>query len=110
MKKLIIVAAIALFTLNVSASEKPVNPNESLRNEIVNLLGDNLSYNFIKNQFTVEVIFTVSNKGEVIILSTNAPNKTVEKTIKKKLNYKKVDFRTSKTGEIYLLPLTIKNS
>lgn len=110
MKKLIIVVAIALFTLNVSAAEKPIKPNESLRNEIVNLIGNNVNYDFIENQFTVEVIFTVNNNGEVIILSTNAPNKTVEKTIKKKLNYKKVDFRSSKKGEMYLLPLTIKKS
>jgi len=39
MKKLIIVA-IALFTLNLSAAESPVKPNELLRTDIVQLLGD----------------------------------------------------------------------
>ncbi len=112
MKKIIIVAAIALFTLNVSAADKPVKPNASLRNEIVNLLGNNLTYertyNLTENEFTVEVIFTVNSQGEVIILDANAPNKRIEKIIKKKLNYKKVSFRTTKKGEIYLLPLIVK--
>ena len=110
MKKLIIIAVIALFTLHVSAKEKPNHPNESLRNEIVNLLGDNLSYVLDKNDVTVEVLFTVNNQGELIIVSTNATNEKVEKFIKKKLNYKKVNFKAAKTGEIFLLPLTIKNS
>ncbi len=38
MKKLIIVAAVALFTLNITAAE-PVKPNESLRSEIVSFIG-----------------------------------------------------------------------
>lgn len=96
MKKLIIVAAIALFTLNTYAAEKPVEPNNSLRTEIVNLLGDSLVSNFVENQFTVEVIFTVNNQGEVVILSTDATDKKIENKIKKKLNYKKVNFRTEK--------------
>ncbi len=114
MKKTIIIVAMALLTLNVSATENPVKPSESLRNEIVDLLGtsltfDNYLYNDpVEDRIRVEVIFTVNNQGEVIILSTNGPNKSVERTIKKKLNYKKVDFRTTKKGEIYLLPLIVK--
>ena len=114
MKKTIIIVAIALFTLNVSATENPVKPSESLRNEIVDLLGtsltfDNHSYNYsVEDRITVEIIFTVNNQGEVIILSTNVPNRSIERAIKKKLNYKKVNFRTTKKGEIYLLPLLVK--
>lgn len=108
MKKIIIVAAIALFTLNVSASEKPVKPNDYLRTEIVNLLGDNLSFHFNKNEITVEVLFTVTNQGELVIISANTQNEDIEQYIKEKLNYKKVNFKAN-PGEMFLLPLKIKN-
>jgi len=108
MKKLIIVA-VALFTLNISAAE-PIEPNKSLRSEIVSLLGDNLTFDFDQNEISIEVLFTVNRNGELIIISTDAPNEKTESLIKEKLNYKKVDFKANKPGEMFLLPLKIKNS
>jgi len=108
MKKLIIVA-LALFTLNISAAE-PIEPNKSLRSEIVSLLGDNLTFDFDQNEISIEVLFTVNRNGELIIISTDAPNEKTESLIKEKLNYKKVDFKANKPGEMFLLPLKIKNS
>ena len=107
MKKLIVVA-VALFTLNISAAE-PVEPNDTLRSEIVSLLGDNLSFYLDQNEITIEVLFTINTHGELIVISTNAPNKHTESIIKNKLNYKKVDFRSTKPGEMFLLPLKVKN-
>ena len=108
MKKLIIVA-IALFTLNISAAE-PIEPNKSLRSEIVKLLGDNLTFNFDQNEITISVIFTVNSHGELIIISTDAPNKSAEQILRRRLNYKKVNFKANRPGEMFLLPLTIKSS
>ena len=55
-------------------------------------------------------LFTVNRNGQLIIISTDAPNEKTETVIKKKLNYKKVDFKANKPGEMFLLPLKIKNS
>jgi len=109
MKKLIIVAIVALFTLNISAAE-PVKPSKSLRTEIISLLGDNLTFDFDQNEISIEVLFTVNRNGELIIVATNAPNKSTELLIKSKLNYKKINFNADKPGEMFLLPLKIKNS
>ena len=108
MKKLIIIV-VALFTLNLSAAV-PIEPNKSLRSEIVSLLGDNLTFDLDQNEITIDILFTVNRNGEVIIISTNAPNKSTELLIKRKLNYKKVDFKENEPGEMFLLPLKIKNS
>jgi hypothetical protein len=108
MKKLIIVV-VALFALNISAAE-PVEPNKFLRSQIISLLGDNLTFDFDQKEVTIEVLFTLNKKSELIIISTNAPSQSVETSIKKKLNYKKVDFKGNKPGEMFLLPLKIKNS
>ena len=109
MKKLIIVA-IALFTLNLSAAESPVKPNELLRADIIQLLGDECPSDFIKENCIVDVIFTINSKSEVIVLSVNAPNDVAENFIKRKLNYKKVNYKTTKEGELFLLPLKFQKS
>ena len=109
MKKLIIVA-IALFTLNLSAAESPVKPNDLLRADIVQLLGNDCQADFSKADCSVEVIFTINSKSEVIVLSINAPSRISESFIKRKLNYKKVNYKTTKEGELFLLPLRFKKS
>ncbi len=109
MKKLIIVA-IALFTLNLSAAESPVKPNDLLRADIVQLLGDDCPTEFSKEECNIDVIFTINSKSELIVLSVDAPNKIVESFIQNKLNYKKVHYKTTKEGELFLLPLKFKKS
>lgn len=109
MKKLIIVA-ITLFTLNVSATEKPIKPNEVLRSEIVDIIGPNYSEDFNNKDFTVEVLFTINSKSEIIVLSANSGNESMENFIKSKLNYKKVNYKSEKVGELFLLPVTFKKS
>ena len=110
MKKLFIVAAIALFSLNVSAAEKPIKPSESLRAEIVQLIGSETPFIMGDAEYTVEVLFTVNSKSEIIVLYSNASNKEMENFIKSKLNYKKVDFQVKKEGELFLLPVKFQKS
>ena len=109
MKKLIIVA-IALFTLNASAALEPVKPNEALRADIVQLIGDKYPVQFNKEECNIEVLFTVNSKSEIIVLSSNAPSEIAERFIRNKLNYKKVNYKSTKVGELFLLPLTFKKS
>jgi hypothetical protein len=110
MKNFIIVVAIALFTLNVSATENPIKPSEELRTEIVDLIGYESPFDFENKEYTVEVIFTVNSKSEIIVIYSNSPNLETEKFIKGKLNYKKVNYKVTKEGELYLLPLKFKKA
>ncbi len=109
MKKLFIVA-IALFTLNLAAAENPIKPSETLQSDIVELIGSETSFDFEKTETIVNVIFTVTSKNEVIVLSTGDANKELANFIKSKLNYKKVDFNDHKNGELFLLPVKFKKS
>jgi len=108
MKKLIIVA-IALFTLNIAAAE-PVKPNETLRSEIIELIGGKSPFDLKNDQQTINVIFTVNSKNEIIVLSADTNNEEMIKFVQRKLNYKKVNYKSTKAGELFLLPVTFKNS
>lgn len=104
----ILVIAFTLFAMNVSAAVlAPVKPTTKLRAEIVNLIGSTCPFELDKNECTAEVLFTVNTNGEVIVLSVNSSNEEAEYFLKNKLNYKKVSFKATKEGELYLLPLRI---
>jgi len=57
------------------------------------------------DELGAEVLFTVNNNKEIIILSVDSDDDLLESYLKRKLNYKKVNHRPSKNGEIYLLPV-----
>ena len=104
----ILVIVFTLFAMNVSAAVlSPVKPNTKLRAEIVELIGPTCPYEYDKDECTAEVLFTVNTNGEIIVLSVNSPNKKAEPYLKSKLNYKKVNYKPVKEGELYLLPLRI---
>ena len=102
------VFAFALLTVQIAAaSTNPIKPTDELRVEMVELIGsssldiDDMS----ADEFSAEVLFTVNAKQEIIILSVDSENDQLESYLQRKLNYKKVDHRPSKHGEIYLLPV-----
>lgn len=107
MKKLkLFVLALGLFTINMTAANlTPVNPTQELRTEIVDLIGSNYMDQIIADQLEADVLFTVNSKKELIVLSVDTDNDQLESYLKNRLNYKKVQFRPSKNGEIYLLPV-----
>lgn len=107
MKKLkFFIVAFTLLAVSTSAAVfGPIKPTNQLRTEIVDLLGPNCPYEYEKNECTAYVIFTVNTNKEIIILSVDSPNKKAESYLKNKLNYKKVSHKSTREGEIFLLPL-----
>ena len=101
------VIAITLFTINATAANfHPIKPTDELRVEIVDMIGsDYIDEMMIADQYEANVLFTVNSKKELIVLSVDTDNEQLESYLKWKLNYKKVDYRPSKNGEIYLLPV-----
>ena len=101
------ILALGLFSINVSAANfHPIKPTDELRIEIVDMIGSNsLNEIMIAGQHEATVLFTVNSKKELIVLSVDTDNVQLESYLKWKLNYKKVHYRPSKIGEIYLLPV-----
>ncbi len=98
--------ALVLFTINVSAANlNPVKPTDALRFEIVDLIGTNYMTEMQADQYDADVLFTVNANKELIVLSVDSNSDQLESYLKAKLNYKKVNHKPSKYGEIYLLPV-----
>ena len=108
--KLFIATIALVFAVQVSANnEKPLVPNAQLRAELVDLMGSNVPFELENSELTAEVLFTVNSHGEVIVIQVVSENPAAVKHIKNKINYKKVSHRTTKPGEIYLMPVRIVN-
>ena len=106
--KLFIAAFALVFAIQVSANnEKPIKVTAQLQSELVELMGTEVPFTLENGELTAEVLFTVNSKGEVIILQIVSENPAAEKHIKNKINYKKVSHRTSKPGEIYMMPVRV---
>lgn len=109
--KILVTAFALVLTINVSsANENPLKPSVQLRAELVDLIGTSSPYQLTTDESTAEILFTVNSSGEVIVISVISDNSETVKYIKSKINYKKVSHRTSKPGEMYLLPLRIVKS
>jgi len=60
------------------------------------------------NGETLKIRFTVNEKSEIIVLSTD--NSNLDATIKGALNYDKIESGELKPFEIYILPVTFEKS
>ncbi len=108
--KVLFVASILFFAIQVSASNgAPLKPDAQLRSQLVELIGTQYPSELNEAVVTAEVTFTVNNNGEVIILSIHSSNSLADVFIKRKINYKKINYRSKKVGAIYLLPIKMIN-
>lgn len=106
--KLFIAAFALVFAVQVSANtEKPLKATAQLQSELVQLMGSEVPFQIENGELTAEVLFTVNSRGEVIVLKIVSDNPEAEKHIKSRINYKKVSHRTSKPGEIYMMPVRV---
>ena len=97
----LVIGAAGLFASN---AEKGVVPKEEIRSQIVKLLK---APNFaVENEMTVNITFTFSSEGEIVVLDVASRNRTILKFIRENLNYKKFQ-NPGEREKIYTMPLKI---
>ena len=119
MKKLkLTITAIALCFATMTAFATETEPttatsesNQAFRSQIVSLLGSEVP-DYLTNggDITTSLSLMLNNDNEVIVVSTDSKNESLDNYVKSKLNYQKIDVKGLKKGEIYKVPLTIKQS
>ena len=110
MKKLKLVAvALVIGTASLFASnmEDTEESKKLMRTQIVELLD---SPNFVvENEMTVDITFTFSSQGELIVLSVDSNNSDVLSYIRKNLNYKIIE-NPGERDKLYTIPLKVKSA
>ena len=106
LKLIALVLAIGISSISFAAPTKTADPKSELREQIVDILGDTVNV-LCENDVEAEVVFTLNNKSEIVIVSVNCENGNLDGYIKSKLNYKKVEVTSLNEGQIYRMPLKI---
>ena len=111
LKTIITVIVLSLSTaFSTTATEKePSKINKELRTEIASLLGDKIPIE-IKKESSAEISFIVNKNNELVIISVDSKISEMNSFVKNKLNYKKLNVKGIKKGEIYRMPIKIKKS
>ena len=105
---LVVVAAMLLVTGNVLATDGAgAKPDKSLSSQISTMLSDNNFSEEDCNQ-TAQVRFTLNANGEIVVLSVDTEFESMERFVKGRLNYKKVDLTKIEEGKIYTIPVIVK--
>jgi len=104
---LVFVATMLLSTVSLFANNaKPVDPAKNLSTQIGDLL-DNNSFILENNDLTAEVLFTLNENKEIVVLSVETENEVLEAFVKSRLNYQKVELDEYREGKMYTVPVRI---
>ena len=89
MKKFKLLAlSLVIGTASLSATTTEAVSSEEIRTQIVELLQ---TPDFgIVSEMTVNISFTFSSEGEVVVLGVNSKNRNILNYVRKNLNYKKI--------------------
>ena len=111
MKNLKILVLLVVFAFTAVSFTTKENPDvkKQLHDQIVKMLGKKSDV-ILTNEAVAEVIFTLNNKSEIVIISVISENENIDRYVKAKLNYKKVSVKALNQGDIYKLPLSIKKT
>lgn len=100
----LVIGAMSSYAVNL---EDPGAPKEEIRNQIVKILK---SPDFaVDNKMKVEISFTFSSEGEIVVLRVESKNRDVLNYIRENLNYKKIE-NPGTRDKIYTMPLTLTHS
>jgi len=111
LKSIIAIFAISIATtFSTSAIDNgPKKVTQKLRTEIVSMLGNTVKLD-INSSSTAEISFMVNNKNEIVVVSVDSKVSEFQSIVKTKLNYKKLNFKGAKKGEIYRVTVKLKAS
>lgn len=100
------VLAMLIGTAGLFAAEtvNPDVPKKVIRNQIVKLLK---TPDFaVEKEMTVNISFTFSSEGEIVVLSVDSKNRKVLNYIRQNLNYQKIQ-NPGERDKIYSMPLKV---
>jgi len=104
----ILTAVIAIAFLSLSFTNR-TETKAALHQQIVKLIGDTMSEKIGNDNVKAEIVVTLNDKSELVVISVKSDNSYIDRFVKSKLNYKKITVKDLNPGEIYRVPLTIVN-
>lgn len=105
-KRLVLVAAVAFSTVLTASTPKENDAeNKRLTTEIQEFLSN---HQFdISKEVKAEVLITLNKNHEIVVLSADNCDETIQNFIKSKLNYKKLSSEYRGSDKTFIVPVTL---
>lgn len=101
-KLLAIAFIVGTATLFATEVDDPDVPKTEIRDQIIDLL-ENPEFT-IENEVTVNVSFTFSSEGEIVVLNVDSQNDEVLSYIRTNLNHKTIE-NPGEQDKVFIMPL-----
>ncbi|WP_350287520.1 hypothetical protein [uncultured Croceitalea sp.] len=104
----LVLFAVTMLTVgSVSANSNPktVDPAKALAHQIHDMLERNTFK--VTEDLTAHVHFVINKDGEIVVLSVDTENEVLERFVKGRLNYKKVNLDRMSTGKAFTVAVRI---
>ncbi len=105
-KTSIALAAMLLLSFGTVQATEGVKPVKNLSVQIQEMLNKN-TYPLEEGEIKADVRFTINKNGEIVILSVDTEDVSLEGFVKGRLNYQKVELTTIQEGKIYSVPVRV---
>ncbi|MEM0932843.1 MAG: hypothetical protein AAGJ12_10275 [Bacteroidota bacterium] len=107
MKKVgITLMALCLFALGAAHANDSTVPEKKLSTQIQKILNRN-TFPLEEGEIMADVRFTINKEGEIVVLSVDTPDATLEGFVKGRLNYQKVELPVIKEGKIFTVSVRV---
>ena len=107
MKKLSLAfMAMFIFSTTIVGANEGNGPVKKLSVQIQEMLSKN-AFALEKGEIKADVRFTINKEGEIVVLSVDTENLTLESFVKGRLNYQKVELVSIQEGKIYTVPVRV---
>lgn len=103
----LVIGVSSAFATTTSFKPDPELLKKEIRSQIAELLED-VDFS-IEEAKTVNLTFTFSSDGEIVVLNIDTKDRDVVRYIRECINYKKIQ-TPGKKDRLYTLPLTIKEA
>ncbi|WPR71235.1 hypothetical protein SLW70_15025 [Flavobacterium sp. NG2] len=111
MRKSVVLLVVALIMNVAFVSAKELSPRKSYARttqELTSLLSPTSAVEELENDVVVKVRVLITLTGDIVVLETNAENKSLENYIKDNLNYKKLATNELEAGNDYVFEVNFK--
>ncbi len=97
---------IGLFSFSSYAGDPVTKEETSKVSTQIQKLLSGLDITSMADEETLKIDFMINSKGEIIVISTS--NKSLDASLKHKLNYKKLNAKNLEIFKTYTVPVKIK--